>query len=155
MDEFAKHIERKYPRPERFEHDPSLLAGQLKEQASPLDWNAVFGGSERVIYIGESHSSGKAVRQVLARRLQELTAAGITHLAIEVPSLEQDGFERFNATGDEGGDRQRLPQTPSGFFQVSACGRDQARGHRHGAEPRPLAPREGPRHGTEPLRHPG
>ncbi|MCX5797787.1 MAG: ChaN family lipoprotein [Elusimicrobia bacterium] len=67
----------------RYLDDPVLIAAHVKTHAEALDWQKVFAGPERLIYLGERHPDARPKRE-LDLHLREAAAAGITHLAIEM-----------------------------------------------------------------------
>ena len=66
------------------------LTPYTKANAQPLDWKALFGGEARVVYLGEPHYV-KAVKNILASRMDDFKKAGITHIGLEMFGTDRQG----------------------------------------------------------------
>ncbi|MBI3505013.1 MAG: hypothetical protein HY059_09245 [Proteobacteria bacterium] len=92
---------------------PTLDEPYARAHRRALDWREVAGGPERVIFIGEYHEDPYVARE-LAAHMDELVAAGITHLALEQPVGEdlQGAYDAFmRGEADAGG----LAKTIEGY----------------------------------------
>lgn len=72
----------------------ATAAKEIREKARPVNYTEIVGVN-RVIFLAENHSN-TPIRRHIARRADQLKAAGITHYAIEASDTGKEVFDRLN-----------------------------------------------------------
>ncbi|MBI5200787.1 MAG: hypothetical protein HY925_04290 [Elusimicrobia bacterium] len=89
--------------------DPAGLADRFRLNATPLKWRELLAPGARVVFVGDSPTRRQG-KLYLAAMAGDLAAAGVTHLALELPASRQPDLDAFCSGRDEGRVREALWQ---------------------------------------------
>ncbi|MBI4348911.1 MAG: hypothetical protein HY553_18890 [Elusimicrobia bacterium] len=90
--------------------DPSGLADRLRLNVTPLRWRELIAPQARVVYVGDTPMRREG-KYYLAAVVADLAAAGITHVAVELPTAYQADLDRYCGGRDQGRVREALWET--------------------------------------------
>ena len=87
------------PHPQDHRFDSAARVEYLSRNARDLDWQALLSGKERVFYLGDYHPN-PAIAAEAASAMAQIKAAGITHVALELPDALQPALDAWMRAGE-------------------------------------------------------